>query len=119
MNKEQYELVVKTDCWKLRREAYLKKNTWCEICGQSSAAVRFDKFWLEVHHLTYERIGDELDSDLMAVCNRCHALLHGLPGGTSTRMALGYLQYQSESPKRKTIIAKLLKSRAVMEGQAQ
>jgi hypothetical protein len=30
-----------------------------------------------VHHLTYERIGNELMSDLLAVCNPCHAWLSG------------------------------------------
>lgn len=30
-----------------------------------------------VHHLTYERIGDELMSDLLAVCNPCHDWLSG------------------------------------------
>ena len=30
-----------------------------------------------VHHLTYERIGDELMGDLLAVCSPCHAWLSG------------------------------------------
>lgn len=101
MNKEQYELVTKTDCWKLRREAYLKKNKWCEVCGNSMLD-------LQVHHLTYERIGNELDSDLVGLCRPCHALLHGLPGANSRAIVLGNLQHQPESPKRRILIARVL-----------
>lgn len=29
-----------------------------------------------VHHLTYERIGNELVSDLLVVCGECHEQIH-------------------------------------------
>jgi hypothetical protein len=32
---------------------------------------------LEVHHLTYERLGWEQPDDLLVLCERCHAVLHG------------------------------------------
>lgn len=38
----------------------------CEECETAPAT--------EVHHLTYERLGHELDSDLQALCRPCHAL---------------------------------------------
>ncbi len=31
---------------------------------------------VELHHLTYERLGNELDSDLLPLCRKCHGLLH-------------------------------------------
>jgi hypothetical protein len=33
---------------------------------------------LQVHHLTYDRLGHELDSDLEVLCKRCHLLEHVL-----------------------------------------
>jgi hypothetical protein len=115
MNKEEYELVVKTDCWKLRREAYLKKNTWCEVCGNPKPGMS-----LEVHHLTYDRIGNELDSDLVATCCLCHRLLHGLGilHEDSFALVLGNLQHQLKSPKREILIAKVLERKSEMDGGA-
>ena len=37
----------------------------CEACGGKTRC-------LEVHHLTYERLGRERDEDLQAVCRPCH-----------------------------------------------
>lgn len=31
---------------------------------------------LHVHHLNYDRLGNELQSDLMVVCNNCHNWFH-------------------------------------------
>ena len=47
--------------WWASREAHEVK---CEICG------RFGP--MDLHHLTYERLGAEADSDLAPLCGRCH-----------------------------------------------
>jgi phage terminase large subunit GpA-like protein len=41
----------------------------CEHCGERRA--------VQAHHLTYERLGDELLTDLLAVCLECHEEIHG------------------------------------------
>ena len=33
---------------------------------------------LEVHHLSYARLGRELPDDLIVLCPACHAIAHGL-----------------------------------------
>ena len=48
----------------------------CHVCG-SFCQFRSDqdnsgRVWLEVHHLTYERVGNERDDDLVALCCYCH-----------------------------------------------
>jgi hypothetical protein len=52
----------------------------CEICGSEAR---------NVHHLTYERLGGERISDLLALCRQCHLdiHLHDQPclGGTQSR----------------------------------
>lgn len=40
----------------------------CQRCGR--------KRELEVHHITYERLGRERDEDLVTVCVRCHNDIH-------------------------------------------
>ena len=32
---------------------------------------------LHVHHLTYDRVGQEADSDLLVLCFQCHQKAHG------------------------------------------
>lgn len=57
--------------WRARRRIALEKAEWtCQHCGVHS---RF----LDVHHLTYDRIGQELDSDLEVICRACHKEEHG------------------------------------------
>jgi 5-methylcytosine-specific restriction endonuclease McrA len=58
--------------WQARRTASLARAGYrCQTCGDSD--VRLD-----VHHNTYERYSDESIFDLVALCDRCHALFHGL-----------------------------------------
>ena len=64
---------------KLRYDEYLQSKWWtawskiykgekCEQCGR--------KYELNVHHLTYENIGDEKSSDVITLCKRCHIDFH-------------------------------------------
>jgi hypothetical protein len=65
----EYEAYLASDAWtQCRAVALMRANEICECCEHFRAT--------EVHHITYERIGQELDSDLMAVCSFCHGLLH-------------------------------------------
>jgi hypothetical protein len=63
---------------------------------------------LEVHHRTYERVGQELAADLIVLCRACHRLHHreyGRPrrsgGSTSPRRA---------TPARPSLLQRLLRS---------
>ena len=42
-----------------------RANGFCEACGKKTRC-------LDIHHLTYERLGHERDEDLQAVCRPCH-----------------------------------------------
>lgn len=44
----------------------------CEGCGRE----RTDTRPLDVHHLTYERLGNERAEDLVVLCRRCHEEQH-------------------------------------------
>lgn len=67
-----YERYISSPEWKKKREkalksAHYKGKYWCQDCGWN-----FKVDQLEVHHLTYERLGKERDTDLIVVCSRCH-----------------------------------------------
>jgi hypothetical protein len=58
--------------WKITRQrALLRAGRQCHRCCSS--------YRLEVHHLTYENLGRELEDDLVVLCANCHADAHGLP----------------------------------------
>lgn len=64
-----YAEYLRSDAWKRRRDAALVRAGFrCQVCNR--------KGQIDVHHRTYERIGDELPIDLVALCRRCHDLFH-------------------------------------------
>lgn len=66
VNYEQYLLSEK---WQRRRRAVLERSRGqCEWCCERPIA--------EIHHLTYERLGDEKLSDLAGLCSDCHTWAH-------------------------------------------
>lgn len=92
MDKEAYKYYVKTDCWAVRREAYLKNHDRCEGCGLVAR--------LQVHHLTYENFGHEPDADLLAVCVGCHRAFHGLANATPKTWIEQRIQHLPDEVKR-------------------
>jgi 5-methylcytosine-specific restriction endonuclease McrA len=54
----------------LRTRILQSRGGKCEVCGV--------KHRLQVHHLTYERLGNERDEDLKVLCWACHEREHGL-----------------------------------------
>ncbi len=66
---DEYECYLRSNVWHEKRKAVLGRATYqCELCEKASAT--------EVHHLTYVRLGKELLTDLLAVCETCHQLIH-------------------------------------------
>jgi 5-methylcytosine-specific restriction endonuclease McrA len=75
MTKSEYRRYVQSEQWLQRRKLFLSLNRECQRCGISSgrAVVAYDQ-GLHVHHKNYQRVGAELDSDLEALCRRCHEI---------------------------------------------
>jgi 5-methylcytosine-specific restriction endonuclease McrA len=58
-----------SDGWQLRRQSALERAKHrCQDCGRTGG--------LDVHHLTYRRVGRERLRDLRAVCRECHRKRH-------------------------------------------
>src|SRR5215203_4685195 len=64
-----YRLYIHSQSWRsTRNRARQRANYQCQRCGR--------KRDLEVHHLTYDRLGHEWDEDLTVLCTLCHRLHH-------------------------------------------
>ena len=66
-----YDEYIKSDEWKkLREEARRRSNDMCEFCQEQGYAV---------HHVFYPKeFKNDHINNLVVVCKRCHALVHGI-----------------------------------------
>lgn len=65
----RYKLYLQSKHWKATREFIINKyDGKCELCGKEKG--------INIHHLTYERLGEETENDLMCLCKKCHEVLH-------------------------------------------
>ena len=66
-----YESYLTSSWWKGRRlQALGLAGSRCKNCGATED--------LQVHHLNYDHLGAELDSDLEVLCEPCHKGKHGI-----------------------------------------
>ena len=64
-----YDEYLATPEWQSRAaEVKMLRGNRCEKCGSRDS--------LHAHHLTYERRGHELPSDLQVLCELCHKATH-------------------------------------------
>lgn len=62
---ELYLNYLKSDIWRKRRFAKLEQaDNKCQYCGEKDS--------LQVHHLSYEHLGDEATNELLVLCTSCH-----------------------------------------------
>jgi len=72
----KYEMHMQSPKWfDLRRRVFERCGNVCEGCGRARAA--------QVHHLSYDHLGDEFLWELRAVCMDCHERVHGRKIGVS------------------------------------
>jgi hypothetical protein len=64
-----YQDYIKSSKWKEKSEAAKKRAGYrCQVCN--------DENFLNVHHRTYENLGNENDNDLTVLCASCHEKFH-------------------------------------------
>ena len=64
-----YNGYLNTQKWRTLKQRILERANWtCEACGTAEAG--------QVHHTTYDHVGDEALWELRAVCTPCHDRLH-------------------------------------------
>jgi len=64
-----YKQYIESSRWTDKKNAYYRSDRpqACVICGDRN---------FDIHHITYERFGNELLTDLVALCRGHHDLLH-------------------------------------------
>lgn len=68
-----YSEYMRSPEWRIKRERVLSfRGRQCEKCGCN------DLTQLRVHHITYDRLGNEDMKDLRILCNDCHHKVHNL-----------------------------------------
>lgn len=67
--KVDYYEYIESEAWKARRNLALERcGHKCQLCSRTDG--------LQVHHNSYENLGNELDEDLIVLCRRCHEAFH-------------------------------------------
>lgn len=68
LRREEYARYLKSPKWRSKWKAVMERDKRkCRFCGRTA---------VQVHHLTYARIFNEMSYDLVAICKECHELLH-------------------------------------------
>ena len=71
--KELYALYIKSYAWKSKKKQ--RKLIDGNRCANFHLLAVYDN--LQVHHLTYKRLGDEdVKRDLITLCRKCHNKAH-------------------------------------------
>jgi len=69
LNKADYRDYLRSTWWKNRRfQALNDVGRQCQLCNSEVD--------LQVHHLSYENLGNEKPKDLLISCEVCHKLTH-------------------------------------------
>jgi len=65
----EYNAYMNSNEWRKKRQERLTLDGYqCQMCGS--------KDHLEVHHVSYERLGKETMDDLITLCFTCHNKIH-------------------------------------------
>jgi hypothetical protein len=76
MAKVNYYEYINSPAWSAKRTSFLasghKRSRYCYTCRRP-----WQKGW-HIHHLTYERLGEENFNDLTVICPICHEKIHDL-----------------------------------------
>lgn len=70
--KQIYNDYINSLAWRLKRQEYFAAKDMpqgCQGCGYNGK-------YLEIHHKTYDRLGNEQLTDLVPVCHDCHMEIH-------------------------------------------
>ena len=101
-----YAAYLKTPHWRELRQRKVAAEKECYICGATSG--------LEVHHMSYKRVGAERLSDLCLLCGACHEAVHKLANtpykhmnaGTRLWIAARKLRHMRNNPNDRSVVPK-------------
>lgn len=96
----EYREYLKSDHWRQFRKQMIHRAGYvCSRCGYKPK----DPFTLNVHHKTYERLGQEDPGDVLVLCYKCHMKEHDALHRARQRM------YKPLTGKSKSVLTKFIK----------
>jgi len=102
MNAE-YMVYIKSAKWAAKRELYFKTNgKYCRACAKIDGVI-------QLHHMTYDRLGNERLSDLVALCPSCHRdvkTFHRKNGGDLRTATLLFIKHRRLNGRRGQQVSK-------------
>jgi len=72
MGFESYQEYLNSCIWRSKRDLMLELFPICYKCGEEATLV---------HHLTYKRVCNEKQTDLVTLCKKCHKKIHEVQDG--------------------------------------
>ena len=96
--KHEYKVYMDSPEWKARRQLFLSRDGYrCRLCHQPHTPDNP----LQIHHATYDRVGNESDLDCISLCGPCHQLFHSKPPNQPTSSDV---YQQTEDPNQKELL---------------
>ena len=89
-----YVKYLQSKHWQNLRDRLIGDKKVCAGCGYVVPVV-------QLHHMTYERLGHELDSDLAVLCPKCHDLVHDAKSQHQTNKQKGKKRKGGKKSKKK------------------
>ncbi|RZK06556.1 MAG: hypothetical protein EOO46_15185 [Flavobacterium sp.] len=66
-----YNAYLNSPFWQTKRKLILERDNFlCQFCNAAKAT--------QVHHLSYDNLGNECDFELLSVCYPCHQIIHDI-----------------------------------------
>lgn len=91
---DRYTEYLRSSTWRERRAVKLQQAKYrCQKCGEREG--------LEVHHKTYERLGNEANDDLIVLCKSCHWVADEFRRGKTGIIDAFYTNSNLSAPKKK------------------
>lgn len=95
---------LRSDCWQATRRLYFASQMPREcLCGDVD---------VQLHHVTYERLGNENLTDLLPLCRTCHQMVHALEARGEIGLDLeGLVLDEERSAEGRALLADLVRKR--------
>lgn len=73
MQTEDYKRYIRSEAWRNKcKQRLIIANNRCEMCGKKA-----ENTIMQYHHVTYKNLfHEDINNDIVALCGRCHILLH-------------------------------------------
>lgn len=72
MQTQQYKDYMRSDEWEAKKQERIAIDGSCVMCGKPISRIRS----VQVHHVTYARLGKNVLTDLCTLCGSCHKKIH-------------------------------------------